>query len=86
MPPPTVRNESRTEGSFGLNRAVRLDIMAATGLCSPTMNQIYLFNIVPDNDTSGHLETIFNGGLCTNGPVPDHDGLYEVPGQFQHVA
>ncbi len=59
---------------------------ALTGLCSPTMNQIYFFNIVQDDDASGHLETIFNGGLCTNGPVPDHDGLYELPGQFQHVA
>ena len=59
---------------------------ALTGLCSPTMNQVYFFNIVQDNATTGHLETIFNGGLCTNGPVPDHDGLYEVPGQLQHIA
>ncbi|MCH8147138.1 MAG: DUF11 domain-containing protein, partial [Planctomycetes bacterium] len=59
---------------------------ALTGLCSSTKNQVYFFNIVQDNNTSGHLVTIFNGGLCTNGPGPDHDGLYEVPGRLQHIA
>ncbi|MCA9251952.1 MAG: DUF11 domain-containing protein [Phycisphaerales bacterium] len=59
---------------------------ALTGVCSPTEGQVYMFDVVQDNDSGGHLETIYNGGLCLNGGLPDHEGLYEVPGQSQHIA
>lgn len=58
---------------------------ALSASCSPGGNQIYFFRPVQDTDATGHLETIFNGGLCINGP-PDHEGLYEVFGQGQHMA
>ena len=53
---------------------------------NPTGNQIYFFRFVKDSATTGHLQTILGGSLCINGPQPDHDGLYEVAGQSQHVA
>ncbi len=59
---------------------------ALTGVCSPGDGQVYMFNVVQDNDSGGHLETIYNGGLCLNGGLPDHNGLYEVGGQSQHIA
>ncbi len=59
---------------------------ALTGVCSAGEGQIYMFDVVQDNDNGGHLETIYNGGLCLNGGLPDHEGLYEVSGQSQHVA
>jgi uncharacterized repeat protein (TIGR01451 family) len=59
---------------------------ALTGVCSPGEGQVYMFNVVQDNDSGGHLEIIYNGGLCLNDGAPDHVGLFEVPGQSQHVA
>ncbi len=59
---------------------------ALTGVCSAGEGQVYMFNVVQDNDSGGHLEVVYNGGLCLNGGLPDHVGLYEVPGQSQHIA
>lgn len=59
---------------------------ALTGACSTGDNQPYFFRLVQDNDSGGHLETIFNGGVCLNGPVPDHEGLYRSPDGRQYIA
>lgn len=78
-----VRVRSSADGSIVYIRAVDT---ALTGACSSTENQIYFFRTVQDNDAGGHLDMIFNGGLCINGPLPDHDGLFQAPIGTNEVA
>ncbi|MCB9852489.1 MAG: DUF11 domain-containing protein [Phycisphaerales bacterium] len=59
---------------------------ALTGGCSAGSNQIYYFAVNLINTDGGTLTEIYNENLCINGPVPDHSGLFEVPGQSQHIA
>ncbi len=57
---------------------------SCSGFNSPS--QIYFYRLVQDNDAGGHLEEVYNEDRCINGPVPDHVGIYDFPGQPQHVA
>lgn len=87
--PQLVNNAASVQFLLSPDRSVvyaRAFGSALTGLCDPTDNQIYFFRVVQDNDAGGHLETILNGGLCINGPLPDEDGLFERPGRLRHVA
>lgn len=59
---------------------------AMTGSCSIGGNQIYFFGVNLTSSSGGTLTEIYNENLCINGPVPDHVGLYYVPGQPQRVA
>lgn len=59
---------------------------ALTGGCPAGSNQIYYFSVNLTSTSGGTLTEIYNENLCINGPVPDHQGLFEVPGQSQHIA
>jgi hypothetical protein len=88
---PQILADHSTDADYRLNPDgtilyVRVWGDALSWHCTGTDNQVYFFRLIQDTDTTGHLEAIFNGYLCINGPFPDHDGLYEVPGQTQHVA
>jgi len=78
-----VEFSSSADGSIVYARAFDSALAAA---CETTDNQIYFFRTVQDNDAGGHLDTIFNGGLCINGPLPDHDGLFQAPIGGNEVA
>lgn len=74
---------SSADGSLVYARAFG---SALSGACAPTDNQIYFFRTVQDNDAGGHLDTVFNGGVCINGPLPDDDGLFQAPVGGQEIA
>lgn len=59
---------------------------ALTGGCASGMNQVYFFGVNLTSTSGGTLTEVYNENFCINGPVPDHFGLFEVPGQSQHVA
>ncbi|HRW53784.1 MAG TPA: hypothetical protein P5081_12940 [Phycisphaerae bacterium] len=59
---------------------------ALVGSCQSGRNQVYFFSVNLTSTDGGSLVTIYNENLCVNGPGPDHVGLFEAPGQSQHVA